>query len=298
MPTAKSTSKPVRKPRLYYSARSGLRPAREGFSLVDLKRLFLNLFGDFAADGFFQEWFGHSCVDGNDVLGKGGTDIDLFIFRKLRRMEMWPLHSRIDGYSEADLFDVMELLFDHCSEGKEGWHHNFADCGWHYETFDKASGQARYRDKLNELLVDYGRGFQLTEEGEIVALPSPGLEPLLEATLPTTDPANIELRVAAAVHKFRRRESSGEERRDAVRDLADVLEYLRDKTKAVLATEDERDLFNIANNFGIRHHRRSQKIGYDQAVWHSWMFYVYLATIHACLRLLNQAEAASSDQST
>ncbi|MGY2486212.1 hypothetical protein [Cupriavidus sp. CP313] len=80
------------------------------------------------------------------------------------------------------------------------------------------------------------------------------------------------------------------ERRDAVRDLADVLEFLRGEAKAVLLSKDEADLFNLANNFGIRHHNKEQKTDYDASIWLSWAFYYYLATIHACVRLIERSK--------
>ena len=86
-----------------------------------------------------------------------------------------------------------------------------------------------------------------------------GLENLLEANLPNRDPENIEYRVNNAILKFRRYRSSIDDRRDAIRDLADVLEFLRPKLKTVITRHDENDLFNIANNFGIRHHNDLQK---------------------------------------
>jgi hypothetical protein len=69
-----------------------------------------------------------------------------------------------------------------------------------------------------------------------------------------------------------------------------VLEYLQKDVKLYLKG-DEPDLFNIANNFGIRHHNQNQKTNYDQALWLSWMFYVYLATIHLVARKIEQAKA-------
>jgi hypothetical protein len=48
-----------------------------------------------------------------------------------------------------------------------------------------------------------------------------------------------EARVGAAIQKFRRHRSSIEDRRDAVRDLADVLEFLRPKLKETLLSKDE-----------------------------------------------------------
>jgi len=104
--------------------------------------------------------------------------------------------------------------------------------------------------------------------------------------IPTYDPENIENRVENAINKFRRYKSSQSERKDAIRDLVDVLEYLRPKIQKIISKKDENDLFEIANKFGIRHHDLNQKIGYEKSIWYSWMFYYYLSTIHACLRLL------------
>jgi hypothetical protein len=134
----------------------------------------------------------------------------------------------------------------------------------------------------------------LSSDGEILALAERGLENLLQANLPSYDPGNVEDRVAKAILKFRRYRSSFEERKDAIRDLADVLEFLRPKLKIVITKSDENDLFNLANNFGIRHHNDSQKTDYDRAIWLSWMFYYYLATIHASLRLIEKHASSTS----
>ena len=107
------------------------------------------------------------------------------------------------------------------------------------------------------------------------------------------DSDNEETKVRRAILKFRRYSSSIDERRDAIRELVDVLELLRPKLKEVLRKNDESDLFNIANKFGVRHHNENQKTDYDKAIWYSWMFYYYLATIHASLRLIKKAEQSS-----
>ncbi|WP_086949827.1 hypothetical protein [Sphingobacterium sp. JB170] len=93
--------------------------------------------------------------------------------------------------------------------------------------------------------------------------------------------------------KFRRHKSTLEDRKDSIRELADVLEFLRPKIKTVLDGKDEKDLFNIANNFGVRHHNNQQKVEYDKPIWYSWMFYFYLATIHAILRLIDKHKKPS-----
>ena len=64
------------------------------------------------------------------------------------------------------------------------------------------------------------------------------------------------------------------------------MEFLRPQIKKVLSSKDENDLFIIANSFGIRHHNDKQKTDYDRSIWYNWMFYYYLATIHAILKLI------------
>lgn len=77
--------------------------------------------------------------------------------------------------------------------------------------------------------------------------------------------------------------------------MAAMLEFLRPKLKKVLTRKDESDLFQIANRFGVCHHDRKQKTDDDEATWYSWMFYFYLATIHASLRMIEKYAATPQD---
>ncbi len=164
----------------------------------------------------------------------------------------------------------------------------------HYETFDQETGRNDFRVAVNEILRDYDKGYVLTARGQIVAISPKGLRDLETAPRPPGDPSNVQQRVDAAIDKFRRRGSTSSDRRDAIRDLADILEFLRPQAKAVLTQQDESDLFNIANNFGIRHHNQRQKTQYDEAIWQSWMFYYFLATIHATTRLIEKATVVTA----
>lgn len=274
----------------YFSVRMGKHPTGGRLDLKGLKRLFLSAYRQFESGGYFQETLGFECVDAGEVAGTAGADIEAFFFRKLRKQGLWPVDATIEAYSEDDLFDVIELMHDCVSKGVNGNYHSWDDCGWHYDTFDRQAGQNDYRVALNEILAEYGPGYKLTAEGEIVAVPPVGLGDLDDAAEPPGDPDAVRARVTAARDKFRRRGSTMDDRRDAVRDLADVLEYLRPKATKVLSSKDEADLFNLANNFGIRHHNPAQKTDYDAAIWLSWAFYYYLATIHAVTRLIERAE--------
>jgi hypothetical protein len=273
----------------YFSVRTGRRSSR--LTLDQTKGLFLAAFTDLEIQGYFQEQLGIRCTDG-DSTGLLGGDLETFFFRKLRRRNLWPLGSSIDLWKEEDLFDIIELLHDCASKGLEGQYHRFNDCGMHYETFDLEAGRDDFRALINEILSDYGNGYKITTAGEIVRVGPRGLRDLELATRPPGDATNIQERVDSAIEKFKRRGSTLSDRADAIRDLAGILEFLRPKAKLVLAHQDETDLFNIANNFGIRHHNERQKVAYDKAIWLSWMFYYFLATIHATTRLIERDEAS------
>jgi hypothetical protein len=282
--------------RPYYSVRTGKHPTGGRLDLDGLKHLFLSIFEQFWDSGHFQQVLGFECVDAGFVAGSAGPDTEAFFFRNLKKKDLWPIAGRLERYTEDDLFDVIELLHDCASKGVDGTFHSYAACGWHYQTFTREEGRNEFRVVINDALRAYEAGYQISPRGEILSVPPKGLADLERAEAPPGDPDNISARVTAAVDKFRRRGASAGERRDAVRDLADVLEYLRPKAKQVLESQDEKELFDLANNFGIRHHNQRQKTLYDRPIWHSWMFYYYLATIHAVTRLIAKDESGAGDK--
>jgi hypothetical protein len=171
--------------------------------------------------------------------------------------------------------------------------HSYAGCGMHYSRFDRSSGQSEFRTAINDILADYSTGYELSSQGEIIHLPEAGFEHLSQAPIPHPDYRNVGSLIDAAVLKYRRRASTIEDRRSAVLDLIHVLEFLRPQVKEYFATKDEADLFNIANNFGLRHHNDRQRNDYDPNIWTSWMFYFYLATAHTAVRLRGRSKPTS-----
>jgi hypothetical protein len=196
--------------------------------------------------------------------------------------------------TEDHIFDVLEFLYDHVSKPGElvgmtsetGW--NYLD----YESYDDAAGRADFREKANAFLADYNTGYELTEGGIVLALGTDGLQHILNAEIIPYDEANVDSKVRNAISKFRNRHLALAEKKEAIRELADVFEWLK-KTKGlneVLDRKDESAIFDLANNFAIRHHNPNQKRNYDQAIWYSWIFHFYLATYHAAVRLLIKHE--------
>lgn len=280
--------------RPYYSIRTGSNPHAR-FDLAMLQRLFYQTFAAFAQRDYFQEAFGYNCVDAGDVSGSIGPDIEAYVFRKLRKVNLWPIQDNYDRYSEDDAFDLVELLYDCISEPIDGRHHAHGNCGWHYGTFDRESGQREYRNEINDILRDYGEGFELSEAGEVCRRIPDSMQPVFEVRLPDYDPPNVTKRVQDAKVKYTRRGVTPEDKRDAIRDLGDILEYLRPQLSRVMTSKDEDDLFSLASNFGIRHHDGRQKGDYDRGIWYDWMFYYYLNTINAVLRVIGVPQKSEPD---
>lgn len=270
--------------RNYYSVRTGKLTPDSTINFDVLKQLFLMSYKILEKAGYFQKYFGVDCSDGF-IEGQIGENIDAYVFINLRKENLFPIETKLKDYNEDDFFDVLEFLYDHCSKGLNGYYHNWNNCGYHYDEFNDLEGQKYFRETMNPILRDYKNGFEISEKGEILILSDNGLSNLFEADIPTNDADNISNKINAAIVKFRRHKSTLDDRKDAIRELADVLEFLRPEIKKHLDKKDENDIFNIANSFGIRHHNLSQKTNYDKAIWYSWIFYYYLATLHAVLRI-------------
>lgn len=276
-------------PRRYWAQRQG--PLSKGIDLPVACRLFRSTVEGFAERGYFQEWFGYECVDQGLVTGLAGADTGAFALRRTRLEDIWPLPSDVTTWDQSHLMTAIEFLHDVISKPIKGDYHSWSNCGWHYTEFDPEAGRQEFREEINPLLADLEEGFELGPTGEIVRLAPPGLAPLLDAPVPPSTDVRVGELLADAIQKFRNRASSVRDRRDAVRDLSGALELLRPKLKGVLDEPDEDALFNIANNFAIRHENERQRRQYDPAIWLSWMFYFYLATIHAAIRLIERSES-------
>jgi hypothetical protein len=202
---------------------------------------------------------------------------------------VYPIHQQIGEFDEPTLFAVIELLWDLISAPREdgGRLHSYMECGWHYTMFDKAKGQREWQDAVNSVLMFFDEGFELSDRGEVQRLGEHGLAEIMTATVPkSAKRANID-KIADAVRRFRSGRSSRKDRQGAVEDLVKVLEFFRPQVKQHMFRKDEDRLFEIANEFALRHHNQRQKADYDPA-WLSWMFYLYLATIHLVLRLIER----------
>ena len=276
---------PTTASRRYYTARR--QPG--DLTLEELYRKLQHLYLFFRDRDYFKEAGITKTVIPEEIKHKAALRLSFQVFPVTK----WPSYQ----VTEDHVFEALEFLQDHVSrpgawtEMTNNTGYNYSD----YDGYDESAGQAEFRKEANAFLADYGAGFEMTSEGNVLALGSDGLQDILRAKLVPYDETNVDSKVRSAIIKWRNRHLSLDEKRAAIRDLADVFEWLK-KTKnleKILDRKDESAIFDIANNFAIRHHNPQQKANYDQTIWYSWMFHFYLATYHAAIRLLIKHEQQS-----
>ena len=167
------------------------------------------------------------------------------------------------------LFDLIEFLYDHIAKPVQSSYHEYNNCGIHVgNEADYDFGKCEWREEFNKHLPHLEIPYTLTAEGNIEELPSSkGLENLVRNPTPYNSPKTIDNRIDHACSLFLKGNSTLNEKRDALKNLADVLELLRKDLKSYIPNNEERRLFEIANNFGIRHHNNEQQTDYNSGVY-------------------------------
>jgi hypothetical protein len=154
-----------------------------------------------------------------------------------------------------------------------------------------------YRWKVNELLARTDLGLRLADTGpdtgRLVHVPGDDRDRLVTQALATPDATGWPT-VEHAVERFRSRTASREDKRLAVVALAGLLEERQQQLRpAGLLRKDEDALFNIANNFNLRHRNARQQSDYSEDFL-EWLYWWYLATVELTDRLLTRPAAAAA----
>jgi hypothetical protein len=93
---------------------------------------------------------------------------------------------------------------------------------------------------MNGVLRMHDPPYEMNDEGMIVEAAPEEFHMLLTAAVPACTEAEIASKLDSATRRFRNRGASLDDRRVAVRDLADVLEALRDDIKDSLLSKGRR----------------------------------------------------------
>lgn len=270
-------------PRAYWSQRVGGLPAAatalETSTSATATRV-RKLVAWFEHENYFAQRLGFDCVDG---YGELDATPESELERRVGKPALWS--SDPESWAPDDLWDFIEIFHDLAARPTRSSLHTWNECGWHPLRFSRASGQALYRWKMNELLATTAFDLRLADDGEDVGrLVRASSGPLAELVSDVLVAAPLD-EVNHAIALFRSRDGGRPEKRSAIVALARILEERRSLLKAELFKADEGALFDIANNFDVRHSNRKQKTQYDDAFL-DWVFYWYLATIQLTDALL------------
>lgn len=269
-----------------FSERQGRARERQPPGYVWAKREFAAMMGRYYRTGCLGEQLQPSCPD--DQTDDGDPSSELF---RLTGIEsLWPLEFSLPELDDDVFFDTLEALHELVVLPRDRRHHGYAGCSWHYRDFSHYLGTRVYRFQVNQLLSFASVPYRLAETGEdvgrvIVAFADP-FDALVDQMLDRAEPAEGH-EVRHAISLFRTRGASREEKRSAVAALARVLEQQRKFLKQHLLSKDEDALFQIANEFDIRHSNERQRVGYDD-VFLDWTFWWYISTIELCDQLLKR----------
>lgn len=264
---------------MYFSTRNG----KNNLTVAQLYDSLQNIYQHFVEKDYFKE----SGMTTSDLSHQLKWKANAMLHFQLFPIFSWPE----EQITEDNLLDAVEFLYEHTAK-PDDWGPITTSSGYHnegYRRYDARAGREEIRAMFNGILAAYKSGvYHLAESGQIETRGTRGLEHILNADIVPFDEENVDHKVRRAISRWRGRHVTDTDRLECIRDLADVFEWLKTTKNlpAVLERKDESAIFNIANNFAIRHHNPEQKSNYDKAIWYSWMFHFYLATYHASIRLL------------
>jgi len=197
---------------------------------------------------------------------------------------------------EGRFLDMTELLHDPVAAPRSRSFHSWSNCGWHHGDFSLSLGRSVFRWSVNRILDRTALGLRLAEEGEdrgrLVVVTDDARTELAHRMAERDDASSGDV-VRHALALYRARGAGEHEKRSACIALAGVLEERRPLLRDRLFRQDEGALFQVANQFAIRHQNAQQQADYDP-IFLDWVFWFYLATLELIDRLLARADAPGS----
>lgn len=288
-----------------WRARTRGAPADDG-APDDVRQTIAELLHQLASTGYFAKRFPENCVDdGLDEYGDpphdgtAGNRIRRYLAQATghegRDVELWPVLSGWGFWPDDTFYEVIEALHDVAARPRHRWFHEDRECGLHFEEFDTDAGRRIYRALVNRVLVKYEIDLRLADSGEdegrLVRTVDDARAGLIAQALAAPTGGGGD-RVKHAIALFRRRSATPEDKRLAAVALFGVLEERSQLVKATphITSKDEDDLYNIANNFALRHQDVKQKRHYDP-IFLDWIFWWFLSAIEVTNQVLARGSA-------
>ena len=267
--------------RPYFSERAG-KNGSANLTLSDLRIIFAATYRKYELNGYFQHHFGMNCVDSGYMQGSEGIDLMVALTLRFggRASSQFPIDDNSSSYELEDIFDLIEYFWDHIAKPTVSHYHDWNDCGIHVEKASEKLGKEEWSKEWNFQLSRLEPQYLITSDGIIEFMPSQeSIRQLVNNVKPYGNKEKVDSKVYGAIRLFYSRHSTTEDKRIALKELADVLEFIRVELKDKLPKKEVGELFNIANNYGIRHWNQKQNTDYDKEIYYPWIFHCYLAIL-------------------
>lgn len=277
----------------YYNKRHGLMPENEmSVSLEQLQKFWKETYDYFKTNGFLQ--LAEAGVENvkSKLALKMAPSPEQFLFTHTGRLNLYPITiKKLNECSESDTFTLIEIYYNQVEECK--WETNEDDSfSWHTKSDEPRRIYATY---VNNILRFYKSGFYLEPTlGFIMPLPNEALKHQLKS-IDEAIPDDVYQKLSEATKNYYRFDANIEGKRKAIASLADILESIREDLKNLFneeygiakATHDN-SIFQIVNNYCIRHNNKKQCSNYSTEIWFDWMMQNYTSVIIAFYRLLSK----------
>jgi hypothetical protein len=268
-------------PRPYWSQRQSRAQAGASADLPTTVRRVQVAVEQMTREHWFAQTLGFDCCDGTG-------DADTTLVRELDRHLGKPQLVEFDEHvwSEDDLCDYVEVLHDLAARPTRTWYHDYSNCGIHPIDFHRASGQALYRWKINQILDQSSLGLRLADSGDDVGrivrtLPT-AVEELVEQLGDIT--ATNDPHVPHAIAQYRTRGATREDKKAAVIELGSYVEEHKGVFFERLGKKSADPFFELLNKFALRHRRADQADDYPDEIL-DWAFQWALATVRLVMQL-------------
>jgi len=266
----------------YYAERNGLLNNDFNISLKDLRLYFFKTYQYLENLNYFEAAISGIWIDDgwNDSYQKIppllAPSPEVFFAKHLSSSRIYPIHEYYEHYTEGELFTVIEIMYNNAS------------------LYDDNTGKLKTEDAkkdfamhINSILRFYKDGYFLqTNDGFVSKNVNKPLKMMLSEDLSTLLSEDVIEKMKTAVKMYYRFDSNIELKKKAITILYDILEPLREDLKDILNLKYEVNknihdklIFDIVNNFKIRHNTENQKTQYEVEIWLDWMMQYYSSII-------------------
>lgn len=272
----------------YYAERNGLLDNNIKISFNELKEYFYKIYRYFdnkecfevAIKGIWETLQWQNEYLKIPPLFKPSPEI--FFLNHLHSKSIYPIYEYYESYSENELFTVIEILYDKIAL------YNYQEKKLETEIIKK-----EFAIQINNILQFYDEGYFLEQNsGTVTHGINDSLKMMLSEDLRETLNEDVMFKMKTAVNLYYRFNSNLEQKKKAINILADILESFRSDLKDILnkkfeVSKNDHDklIFDIVNNFNIRHNNNKQNTNYEHEIWYDWMMQYYSSVIITYFKL-------------